>query len=47
MAGFKILIIVLAGIVLKGEKTYCRNSLLDKMPKTVLGHNVEKNIQNL
>jgi hypothetical protein len=34
-------------MLLRGEQTYYRNSLLDKMPKTVLGHNVEKNIQNL
>ena len=32
--------------LVKGEQTYRRNQLLDKMPKTVLGHNVEKNCQN-
>jgi hypothetical protein len=29
-----------------GEQTYCRNQLLDKLPKTVLGQNVEKIYQN-
>ncbi len=30
----------------QGEQTYCRNQLLDKVPKTVLGQNVEKKFQN-
>ncbi len=28
-------------IALNGEQTYCRNLLLDKVSKMVLGHNVE------
>ena len=28
--------------VIKGEQTYCRKWVFDKMPKIVLGHNGEK-----
>jgi len=31
---------------LEGEQTYCRNDLLDKVSKTVLGHNVENIFPN-
>jgi hypothetical protein len=31
----------------KGEQPYCRNCLLEKLSKTVLGQNVENKIQNL
>ena len=34
------------GTNLNGEQTYWRNQILDKLSKTVLGQNVEKNIQN-
>jgi hypothetical protein len=26
----------------EGEQQYCRNQLLDKVPKTILGHYAEK-----
>jgi hypothetical protein len=31
----------------KGEQPYCRNCLLEKLSKTVLGQNVENKLQNL
>jgi hypothetical protein len=30
-----------------GEQQYCRNQLLDKVPKTILGHYAEKILENL